>query len=349
MEESKMSMKKLLTTISAGFALGLGLIALPYSAVTASAATSPRLQLRQNSYVYSISGKRKGKIVLKRGTYLRALSKKAIKGKKYYRIGKGRYIRTNNAVIVPNETKDKGPVLFSVYLKPGITLYSRPNGESSRETLIGKQKVYEIYKDANGLEWYRLPYKNWAKATDTQKSKPKEDEEIPTSDNWDDPEDNTSIEVQKEKQNSIPTGTALNRNTIEETGRIFESLVNEWRMQQGIQTKVVYTTQKSDFNFDYEASRAIEVAQYYDKYHQSDKHAGSKTPGELLCLVSYGSPEKMAQQAFDQFINDDASANYAHRNHLKRTMLKHFGIGLAMTHSNGYYVNGVAFVVSTDC
>lgn len=344
-----MSNKKILATASMSFLLGLSTISLPQSTQPVEASTSPKIQLRHNAYVYSAKGKRKSKFSLKRGTYFQTLGQKFIRGKKYYKIGKGKYIKFINAVIPPDETIDKGPVLFSVYLKPGITLYSKPNGESSRETLIGKQKVYEIYKDANGLEWYRLPYKNWTKATDTQRSKPKEDEDIPTSDNWDDPEDNTSTVVQKEKQNSIPTGTALDRNTIEETARIFESLVNEWRMQQGVQTSVVYTTQKSAFNFDYEASRAAEVAQYYDKYHQSDKHAGSKTPGELLCLVSYGSPEKMAQQAFDQFINNDASANYAHRNHLKDPMLKYFGIGLAMTHSNGYYVNGVTFVVSADC
>lgn len=344
-----MKNKKVLAATSMSFLLGLSIISLPQTTQPVEASASPRIQLRHNAYVYSAKGKRKSKFSLKRGTYFQTLGQKSIKGKKYYKIGKGKYIKFNNAVIPPYETKEKGPGLFSVYLKPGITLYSKPNGESSREMLLGKQKVYEIYKDANGLEWYRLQDKNWAKATDTQKSKPKEDEEIPTSDNWDDPEDNTNTVVQKEKQNSIPTGTALDRNTIEETGRIFESLVNEWRMQQGVQARVVYTTQKSAFNFDYEASRAAEVAQYYDKYHQSDKHAGSKTPGELLCLVSYGSPQKMAQQAFDQFINDDASANYAHRNHLKRTMLKHFGIGLAMTHSNGYYVNGVTFVVSADC
>lgn len=342
-----MTNKKILATASMSFLLGLSIISLPQTTQPVEASASPRIQLRHNAYVYSAKGKRKSKFSLKRGTYFQTLGQKSIKGKKYYKIGKGKYIKFNNAVIPPDETKEKGPGLFSVYLKPGITLYSKPNGESSREMLLGKQKVYEIYKDANGLEWYRLQDKNWAKVTDTQRSKPKEDEDIPTSDNWDDPEDNTSTVVQKEKQNSIPTGTALDRNTIEETGRIFESLVNEWRMQQGVQTRVVYTTQNSDFNFDYEASRAAEVAQHYDKYHRSDKHAGSMSPGELLCLISYGSPQKMAEQAFNQFIYNDESANYGHLKHLKGHM-KYFGIGLAMTHNNGYYVNGVTFVVSTD-
>lgn len=340
MEESKMSMKKLLTTISAGFALGLGLIALPYSAVTASAATSPRLQLRQNSYVYSISGKRKGKIVLKRGTYLRALSKKAIKGKKYYRIGKGRYIRTNNAVIVPEEDKD--PVLFSVYLKYDAELYTKPNGDNSLYTLIGKQNVYETYTDSDGHIWYRLKYHNWVKASDTQKSKPKEDKDIPTSDNWDDPNDNTSFEEEEMKSN-LPSATALDRNTIEETARCFEKLVNEWRASQGIETKIAYITSR----YDYDVTRAVQDAQHYDKYKVSDMHAGAKY-GELETLVTYNTPQKMAQEAFQQFVYKDAQANFAHRDDLKSRSLKTIGIGLATTYYNGYDPNGVTFIVSTN-
>ena len=336
---------KAFTKISSGLLIGLGLITIQQSSSPVLAASSPRVQLRQNSYVYSSKGSRKSKVSLKRGTYLKTYGKKSIKGKVYYNIGNGRYVKKINTVIPPKEDKD--PVLFTVYLKYDAEFYTKPNGENSLYTLIGKQNVYETYTDDKGNTWYRIKYKNWVKAKDTQKSKPKEDEEIPTSDNWDDPEDNTNTVVQKEKQNSIPTGTALDRNTIEETGRIFESLVNEWRMQQGVQTRVVYTTQNSDFNFDYEASRAAEVAQHYDKYHQSDKHAGSMSPGELLCLISYGSPQKMAQQAFNQFIYNDESANYGHLKHLKGHM-KYFGIGLAMTHNNGYYVNGVTFVVSTD-
>lgn len=336
---------KAFTKISSGLLIGLGLITIQQSSSPVLAASSPRVQLRQNSYVYSSKGSRKSKVSLKRGTYLKTYGKKSIKGKVYYNIGNGRYVKKINTVIPPKEDKD--PVLFTVYLKYDAEFYTKPNGENSLYTLIGKQNVYETYTDDKGNTWYRIKYKNWVKAKDTQKSKPKEDEEIPTSDNWDDPEDNTNTVVQKEKQNSIPTGTALDRNTIEETGRIFESLVNEWRMQQGVQTRVVYTTQNSDFNFDYEVSRAAEVAQHYDKYHQSDKHAGSMSPGELLCLISYGSPQKMAQQAFNQFIYNDESANYGHLKHLKGHM-KYFGIGLAMTHNNGYYVNGVTFVVSTD-
>ena len=340
-----MTNKKVLAAALMSFLLGLSIISSPKTTQAVEASTSPRIQLRHNAYVYTAKGKRKSKFSLKRGTYFQTLGQKFIRGKKYYKIGKGKYIKFINAVIPPDETIDKGPVLFSVYLKPGITLYSKPNGESSRETLIGKQKVYEIYKDANGLEWYRLPYKNWAKATDTQRSKPKEDKDIPTSDNWDNPNDNTSIEEAKDELSSIPTGNAFDRSTIVETAKCFEKLVNDWRASQEVDTKMSYT----DKHFDYDVSRSIHDAQHFDAYHDSDRHQGSSNfYGELEALVKEGTPQQMAQEAFNNFVFYDESANFAHRDHLKRKSCTSFGLGLASTHKNGFYVNGVSFVVVTN-
>ena len=340
-----MTNKKVLAAALMSFLLGLSIISSSKTTQAVETSTSPRIQLRHNAYVYTAKGKRKSKFSLKRGTYFQTLGQKSIRGKEYYKIGKGKYIKFNNAVIPPDETKDKGPVLFSVYLKPGITLYSEPNGESSRETLIGKQKVYEIYKDANGLEWYRLPYKNWAKATDTQRSKPKEDKDIPTSDNWDNPNDNTSIEEAKDELSSIPTGNAFDRSTIAETAKCFEKLVNDWRASQEVDTKMSYT----DKHFDYDVYRSIHDAQHFDAYHDSDRHQGSSNfYGELEALVKEGTPQQMAQEAFNNFVFYDESANFAHRDHLKRKSCTSFGLGLASTHKNGFYVNGVSFVVVTN-
>lgn len=333
--------KKSITKISSGLLIGLGLITLQQNPSSVSAASSPRVQLRHNSYVYSSTGKRQGKASLKRGTYLKTFGKRSIKGKAFYKIGKGRYIKKVNTVIPPKEDKD--PVLFTVYLKDDAEFYTKPNGKPSLYTLMGKQNVYQTYKDNNGNTWYRIKYQNWVKSSDTQKSKVKEDKEVPTSANWDDPNDNTSIEVEEEMKSNLPSGTALDRNTIEETARCFEKLVNDWRASQGVATKVTYVTSR----YDYDVSRAVQDAQHYDKYKVSDKHAGAKY-GELETLVRYNTPQKMAQEAFQQFVYKDAQANYAHRDDLMSTSLKTIGIGLATTYYNGYTSNGVSFIVSTN-
>lgn len=334
--------KKTITKISSGLLISLGLVTLQQNPSSVLAASSPRVQLRHNSYVYSSTGKRKGKTSLKRGTYLKTFGKRSINGKVFYRIGKGRYIKKVNTVIPPKEDKD--PVLFTVYLKDDAEFYTKPNGKPSLYTLMGKQNVYQTYKDNNGNTWYRIKYQNWVKSNDTQKSKikVKEDKEIPTSANWDDPNDNTSIEVEEEMKSNLPSGTALDRNTIEQTARCFEKLVNDWRASQGIATKVTYVTSR----YDYDVSRAVQNAQHYDKYKVSDKHAGAKY-GELETLVTYNTPKKMAQEAFKQFVYEDAPSNFAHRDILKYTSLKTIGIGLATTYYNSHDPNGVIFMVST--
>ncbi|AWM73527.1 hypothetical protein DKL56_02995 [Lactobacillus apis] len=334
---------KAFTKISSGLLIGLGLLTIQQSSSPVLAASSPKVQLRQNSYVYSSKGSRKSKVSLKRGTYLKTYGKKSIKGKVYYNIGNGRYVKKINTVIPPKEDKD--PVLFTVYLKYDAEFYTKPNGENSLYTLIGKQNVYETYTDSDGHIWYRLKYHNWVKASDTQKSKPKEDKDIPTSDNWDDPNDNTSIEEVKDELSSIPTGTAFDRSTIVETAKCFEKLVNDWRASQGVDTKMSYT----DKHFDYDVSRSIHDAQHFDAYHDSDRHQGSSNfYGELEALVKEGTPQQMAQEAFNNFVFYDGSANFAHRDHLKRRSCTSFGLGLASTHKNGFYVNGVSFVVVTN-
>lgn len=336
--------KKSIIKITSGLLISLGLVTVQQNPSSVSAASSPRVQLRHNSYVYSSTGKRKGRVSLKRGKYLKTFGKRSIKGKVFYRIGKDQYIKKVNTVIPPKEDKD--PVLFTVYLKDDAEFYTKPNGENSLYTLMGKQNVYQTYKDSNGNIWYRIKYQNWVKSSDTQKSKVKEDKEVPTSDNWDDPNDNTSIEVEEEMKSNLPSGTALDRNTIEETARCFEKLVNDWRASQGVTTKITYITSR----YDYDVSRAVQDAQHYDKYKVSDKHAGAKGTkyGELETLVIYNTPQKMAQEAFQQLVYKDASSNFAHRDILKQASLKTIGIGLATTDYNGYVSNGVTFIVSTS-
>lgn len=340
--------KKSIIKITSGLLISLGLVTVQQNPSSVSAASSPRVQLRHNSYVYSSTGKRKGKVSLKRGKYLKTFGKRSIKGKVFYRIGKDQYIKKVNTVIPPKEDKD--PVLFTVYLKDDAEFYTKPNGENSLYTLMGKQNVYQTYKDSNGNTWYRIKYQNWVKSSDTQKSKVKEDKEVPTSANWDDPNDNTSIEndntsieVEEEMKSNLPSGTALDRNTIEETARCFEKLVNDWRASQGVATKITYITSR----YDYDVSRAVQDAQHYDKYKESDMHAGA-IYGELETLVIYNTPQKMAQEAFKKFVYEDAQANFAHRDDLKSASLKTIGIGLATTYYNSYYPNGVTFIVSTN-
>ena len=60
--------KKSITKISSGLLIGLGLVTLQQNPSSVSPASSPIVQKRHNSYVYSSTGKRKGKALLRVST-----------------------------------------------------------------------------------------------------------------------------------------------------------------------------------------------------------------------------------------------------------------------------------------
>ncbi len=124
---------------------------------------------------------------------------------------------------------------------------------------------------------------------------------------------------------------------------MFWKIVNDWRAQQGLNPTVQYTSA----HYDYDVIRAVHNAQHYDQYKKSDQHDGAYY-SELEVIVHQATPQQMAQEAFNAFVYNDASANYAHREHLKKPKLRAIGIGLATSYYNDYYKNGVSFIVSAN-
>lgn len=95
-------------------ATGLASLALLSTSVTTVSAA--KLQLIRKSYVYNAKGK-KTKTVYRKGRKIKVLGTKKIKGKKYYRIGKNKYVLVKNfkkkktapKPVATNTTKPKQP------------------------------------------------------------------------------------------------------------------------------------------------------------------------------------------------------------------------------------------------
>lgn len=101
-----MEFKKALFTSMAAISLG-GVVtpAITNAQNTVSAATVIK-ELTKNAFIYNSKGKRVKKIKLVKGKWVNILGTKTIKGKKYYRIGKNKYIKvanfkTDNTVLNP--------------------------------------------------------------------------------------------------------------------------------------------------------------------------------------------------------------------------------------------------------
>lgn len=68
--------------------------------------SAAKLQLIRKSYVYNVKGK-KTKTLYRKGRKIKVLGTKKIKGKKYYRIGKNKYILIKDFKKKPHKTTNK--------------------------------------------------------------------------------------------------------------------------------------------------------------------------------------------------------------------------------------------------
>lgn len=156
-----MNFKKVIAT-------GLASVALLGTAATSVSAA--KLQLIRKSYVYNAKGK-KTKTVYRKGRKIKVLGTKKIKGKKYYRIGKKKYILVKNfkkkkATPKPaatNTTEPKqpqAPVWESKHLvdtlpsltdqiKKALTLSGDDRLEADREVAVKLGKSPDLVNSSN--------------------------------------------------------------------------------------------------------------------------------------------------------------------------------------------------------
>lgn len=114
------------------------------------------LKLVKNAFVYDKNGKRnKAAGVLKKDAKIESLGTKTIKGKTYYNIGGGRFIKAGNV-----EKTDEEPKAENTYIKlvKNSIVYNE-NGEAySPEILFTKGADYQAYaaKQINGKWFYQV-------------------------------------------------------------------------------------------------------------------------------------------------------------------------------------------------
>ena len=169
--------KKSLVKLTAGIGLSTALLlggsvtSNVFPSSTVEAASSYKVTLRHNAYVYNYKGKKIRKASLKKGKTLKVYRTKKIHGQKYLYIGKHQYIKSANASKYNSKaTKVSAKAyLFTVKVNPGSDLYTAPNGDLSNWSMENTQRVYAVTTDSKGETWYKLAKNNWIKSTDTNK------------------------------------------------------------------------------------------------------------------------------------------------------------------------------------
>lgn len=128
--------------------------------------SSSTITLKRNAYIYSSKGKRQGKVYIAKGAVLVNNGTKKIKGKLYYNIGDGRYVKAGNVqngTVMPHSSEVIKPATKSTTSKSTKKVGRSDDWQPDDNTL--KLKRNAIPYDENGKRRTDLGYTYIRKTT----------------------------------------------------------------------------------------------------------------------------------------------------------------------------------------
>lgn len=347
--------KKSLVKLTAGIGLSTALLlggsvtSNVFPSSTVEAASSYKVTLRHNAYVYNYKGYRIRKAPLKKGKILKVYRSKNINGKKYLYIGKHQYIKSANASKYNSKaTKVRAKAyLFTVKVNPGSDLYTAPNGDLSNWSMENTQRVYAVTTDSKGETWYKLAKNNWIKSTDTNKpqnntatitNKSSSNQAVSNSKN--------QTNEEKSKTNNSPTSkpkitnvqTLATPQYASEIAQSFITQLNEVRQKMGKGTLSL------DANInDFANIRSNELLTQFSHVRPDGSSFNYSECISMEMIDKNTTPSQAAKKVLDRFLYDDASWNWGHRNALLDSDCKKIGVGVSWEPKPGTSWNNYRF------
>ncbi len=347
--------KKSLVKLTAGIGLSTALLlggsvtSNVFPSSTVEAASSYKVTLRHNAYVYNYKGYRIRKAPLKKGKILKVYRSKNINGKKYLYIGKHQYIKSANASKYNSKaTKVSAKAyLFTVKVNPGSDLYTAPNGDLSNWSMENTQCVYAVTTDSKGETWYKLAKNNWIKSTDTNKpqnnaatitNKSSSNQAVSNSKN--------QTNEEKSKTNNSPTSkpkitnvqTLATPQYASEIAQSFITQLNEVRQKMG-KKPYISDPEMNDF-------ANIRSNELLTKFSHVRPDGSSFNYSECISMEMIDkntTPSQAAKKVLDRFLHDDASWNWEHRNILLDNDCNKIGVGVSWEPKPGTSWNNYRF------
>lgn len=132
--------------------------------------TTKTIKLARNAYVYDKNGKRiKGAGTLKKDAVITYTGTKKIKGKEYFNLGKGQYVKTANAKPVKKNTSETKSTDKQTYIKlaaNSVVYNEKGEAPETNKQILEKGTEYEVSKakKINGKWFYQVGANQWIKA-----------------------------------------------------------------------------------------------------------------------------------------------------------------------------------------
>ena len=347
--------KKSLVKLTAGIGLSTALLlggsvtSNVFPSSTVEAASSYKVTLRHNAYVYNYKGYRIRKASLKKGKILKVYRSKNINGKKYLYIGKHQYIKSANASKYNSKaTKVSAKAyLFTVKVNPGSDLYTAPNGDLSNWSMENTQRVYEVTTDSKGETWYKLAKNNWIKSTDTNKpqnntatitNKSSSNQAVSNSKNQTNEEKSKTNNSSTSKPKITNVQTLATPQYASEIAQSFITQLNEIRQKMG-KKPYISDPEMNDF-------ANIRSNELLTKFSHVRPDGSSFNYSECISMEMIDkntTPSQAAKKVLDRFLYDDASWNWEHRNILLDNDCNKIGVGVSWEPKPGTSWNNYRF------
>lgn len=347
--------KKSLVKLTAGIGLSTALLlggsvtSNVFPSSTVEAASSYKVTLRHNAYVYNYKGYRIRKASLKKGKILKVYRSKNINGKKYLYIGKHQYIKSANASKYNSKaTKVSAKAyLFTVKVNPGSDLYTAPNGDLSNWSMENTQRVYAVTTDSKGETWYKLAKNNWIKSTDTNKpqnntatitNKSSSNQAVSNSKNQTNEEKSKTNNSSTSKPKITNVQTLATPQYASEIAQSFITQLNEIRQKMG-KKPYISDPEMNDF-------ANIRSNELLTKFSHVRPDGSSFNYSECISMEMIDkntTPSQAAKKVLDRFLYDDASWNWEHRNILLDNDCNKIGVGVSWEPKPGTSWNNYRF------
>ena len=347
--------KKSLVKLTAGIGLSTALLlggsvtSNVFPSSTVEAASSYKVTLRHNAYVYNYKGYRIRKASLKKGKILKVYRSKNINGKKYLYIGKHQYIKSANASKYnsKNQQANAKSYLFTVKVNPGSDLYTAPNGDLSNWSMENTQRVYAVTTDSKGETWYKLAKNNWIKSTDTNKpqnntatitNKSSSNQAVSNSKNQTNEENSKTNNSPTSKPKITNVQTLATPQYASEIAQSFITQLNEVRQKMGKGTLSL------DANInDFANIRSNELLTQFSHVRPDGSSFNYSECCSMEMIDKNTTPSQAAKKVLDHFLYEDASWNWEHRNILLDNDCNKIGVGVSWEPKPGTSWNNYRF------
>jgi uncharacterized protein YkwD len=316
------------------------------------AAAAKKITLKHNAYLYNYRGHRIGKRKLYRHYSYRYYSARYIHSKKYYRVGRNRYVKASNVAKMHSYKEEKGSNTTSLTTTKintngmgtpkfqikidnnNIDIYSASHATAHGNwiTSIPLHGTYNVYAEENDM--YEIGKDQWVNEDDT-------DSVARSTNNTSNKSDNSTPKESSVTSTNGKNPTSLTSGQKQTYIERFVEMVNKDREALG-RKPLTLNEELSQEAYQRSIHDGMSLVNTGREDHHVDENGNDLMPddsnAEVCTMLS--NEEDIPSFAYHQFMENDAGANWEHKEILLSSDYSEIGVGIFIGNGSSTYTYG---------